>query len=308
MRLGIVDLDTSHPQNWIPIERELGHEVVGVWDGGAVHPSGYAEKFAKERHVLRVFATLEAMAPEVDGVIIHACDWDTHVDKARPFVNAGKAVLLDKPIAGGLRDLNQITAWVRQGARITGGSSLRFCYETRDWLTKPVDERGTPHTVFCGCAVDEFNYGIHAYSMLSGIMGPGIKSVRHLAKTVQRRLLATWKDGRQAFLVIGKSAAWLPFHAVIVTEKTVYQYQADASKLYRALLETVLPYLSGANHTPPVPIEDLIEPELCALAARRSWLEGDREVSLDELQEDDLGYDGAAFAAEYRKARYPEVK
>ena len=38
MRIGVVDVDTSHPENWIPIERELGHELVGVWDGGAVHP------------------------------------------------------------------------------------------------------------------------------------------------------------------------------------------------------------------------------------------------------------------------------
>ena len=35
MRMGIVDLDTSHPQNWIPIERDLGHHVIGIWDGGA---------------------------------------------------------------------------------------------------------------------------------------------------------------------------------------------------------------------------------------------------------------------------------
>ncbi|MGC8784088.1 MAG: hypothetical protein ACP5RN_06855 [Armatimonadota bacterium] len=30
MRIGIVDLDTSHPPSWIPIERELGHEIAGV--------------------------------------------------------------------------------------------------------------------------------------------------------------------------------------------------------------------------------------------------------------------------------------
>ena len=29
LRIGHVDLDTSHPQGWIPIERELGHTVVG---------------------------------------------------------------------------------------------------------------------------------------------------------------------------------------------------------------------------------------------------------------------------------------
>ena len=48
MKIGIVDLDTSHPQNWIPIIRDLGHEVVCVWDGGTVHPASYVETFAKD--------------------------------------------------------------------------------------------------------------------------------------------------------------------------------------------------------------------------------------------------------------------
>jgi hypothetical protein len=76
-----------------------------------------------------------------------------------------------------------------------------------------------------------------------------------------------------------------------------------------------------------VPPDELVEPELWALAARKSWMEGDREVALDELSEAgstgstsspqassgqasslqaDGGYDGAAFAAEYRKQKYPE--
>lgn len=34
MRTGMVDLDISLPQDGIPIERELRHEVPGVWDDG----------------------------------------------------------------------------------------------------------------------------------------------------------------------------------------------------------------------------------------------------------------------------------
>ena len=306
MKIGIVDLDTSHPQNWVPIERELGHEVAGVWDGGSVHPPDYMGKFIMDHNIPRVFMSLEEMAAEVDCAVIHGCDWDTHVEKARPFVEAGKSVLIDKPMAGKLRDLNRIKEWVRDGARISGGSSLRFCVETRDWLAKPVEERGAPHTVFCGCGVDEFNYGIHAYSMMSGIMGPGVERARHLGAGPQHRIQITWRDGRQAFLVVGKSEAWQPFYASIVTGKGVTQYQADAGKLYRGLLEAVLPYLARKTDVPPVPIDDLLEPELCALAARRSWLEGDREVALAELSESDDGYDGKAFAVEYRRARYPQ--
>jgi hypothetical protein len=327
VRVGIVDLDTSHPQNWIPIERELGCEIVGVWDGGAVHPAGYAEKFAQEREIPRVFSTVEEMVSEVDCAIIHSCDWDTHIAKARPFIEAGKAVLIDKPMAGNLRDLRQIYEWARQGARITGGSSLRFCFENQEWLAKPVSERGTPDTVLCGCGVDEFNYGIHAYSMLAGIMGGGAKSVRHLGKGVQRRVQVSWADGRMGFIVVGAADQWIPFYASISTERSTARYQADNGRLYRALLETTLPYLKGETDQPPVPPDELIEPELWALAARKSWMEGDREVALDELSEAgstgstsspqassgqasslqaDGGYNGAAFAAEYRKQKYPE--
>ena len=305
MRIGVVDLDTSHPVAWIPIERELGHEIVGVYDGGSVHPPEYPAEFAKQHVIHRVFHSLEKMVAEVDGAIIHGCDWDTHIAKARLFVEAGKAVLLDKPMAGNVSDLRQLCAWAAQGARIAGGSSLRFCYETQHFLKRPVADRGTPQTVLCGCAVDEFNYGIHAYAMLSGIMGPGIKSVRHLGAGGQRRIQVNWTDGRMGLLVVGKAAQWLPFYASITTEKAVTQYVAQNSTVYRALLETTLPYLSGQTQAPPVPMAELIEPELCALAARKSWMSGDKEVLLAELTEQDGGFDGAAFAEEYRLAKYP---
>ncbi len=305
MRIGLVDLDTSHPESWIPIERELGHDVVGVWDGGAVHPHGYPEAFARKHGIPRVFASLEEMAASVDCAIIHSCNWDTHVAKARPFIAAGKSVLVDKPLAGNLRDLRQLLAWAREGHRIAGGSSLRFCAETRAWLARPIAERGQPHTVLCGCAVDEFNYGIHAYAMLSGIMGPEVESVRHLSAGVQRRVRVNWRDGRMGLVVIGAASAWMPFYATIVTEKAPFHLQADTAKLYRALLEATLPYLAGETDTPPLPFDELMEPELCALAARQSWLQGDREVKLAELSEDEPGYDGSAFAEAYRRAKYP---
>ena len=304
MKLGIIDLDTSHPQNWIPLERELGHQVVGIWDGGAVHPPEYVEKFARDHQVPRVYRHLEELVEEVDGAVIHGCNWDTHITKARPLVEAGKAVLIDKPVAGCWRDLEQLRAWAGSGARITGGSSLRFCRETHNWLVQPEGERGIPDTVVCGCGVDEFNYGIHAYALLAGIMGAGAVSVRHLGKGKQRRVQVNWPDGRLGIVVVGATEKWLPFYATIVTERGMSHYQADSSQLYRALLEATLPYLAGQTDQPPLPLQALIEPELWALAARRSWLEGDREVQVGELGEGEGGYDGAEFAAWYRRQRY----
>lgn len=306
MKIGIIDLDTSHPPSWIPIERELGHEIVGVYDGGSIHPKGFAESFAKEHQIPKVYDSLEAMVDEVDCAIIHGCDWDTHVAKARPFVEAGKSVLIDKPFAGNLADLEIIRRWAIEqpnGARVAGGSSLMLCNEVREYNARPVEERGIPHTVFAGCGVDEFNYGIHAYSMLSGLMGGGIRSVRHLGKRTQQTIEINWQDGRIGYLLIGKTEKWLPFYATAVSERNVTQLNPVPGNLYRALLEAVLPYLTRETDTPPVDPALLFEPELAALAALQSQQEGGCEAALSDLSPN-TRYDGAAFAASYRIAKY----
>jgi len=303
MNIGIIDLDTSHPASWIPIERDLGHTPAMIWDGGSVHPAAYVETFAREQGIA-LAGSLDEMLPAVDGVIIHGCDWDTHVAKARPFIEAGKAVLIDKPFAGNLRDLETIRQWAREGKRITGGSSLPFCNELLAWQAIPEEERGTPHTAIVGCAVDEFNYGIHAYALLSAIFGSGIRSVRHLSDRGQRQIRVEWHDGRSGYLFIGKLDGWIPFHATILTNKGVTQLQPEAADLYAALLKAVLPYLSGQVERPPLPVGHLLEAELAALAAKESWENGNREVLLCEIGES-TRYDGAAFAESYRAARYP---
>lgn len=307
MRIGVVDLDTSHPKGWIPIERELGHEVVGVWDSGDVHPPGYAQTFAESNGVPRVYESLEAMAQEVDCAVIHGCDWDTHIERARPFIASGKSVFLDKPLAGCLKDLEQICAWDAQGARIAGGSSLRFCYDTQAYLKRPVAERGTPHTIICGCtSTDELiNYAIHGISLLSGLMGPGMHSVQHLGRKVQHRVRVNWADGRMGILVVGPSTKGIPFHVTSITELGVTHFMVDTSQLYRPLLETTLPYLARETDQPPMAIRDLIEPELCAVALMKSRMNGDSEVRLSDLREEDPGYDGKAFTEAYRLRKHP---
>jgi len=306
MKIGIVDLDTSHPNSWIPIERELGHDIVGVYDGGSVHPRSYVDDFVKEHDLGRVYESLDDLAGDCDAAIIHACDWDTHVDKARPFVDAGKALLVDKPLAGNLRDLNQLVAWAAGGARITGGSSLRFCAEATEWLAQPQDERGVPHTVFAGCGVDEFNYGIHAYALLQSITGSGVESVRQVYQGKQRLIHLNYRNGAIGVLSLGTVEKWLPFHASIVTDRAAHQFITDNTRIYRSLLTVALPYLAGETDDPPVAMGELIEVEKCALAARQSWLNGSAVVKLADLSDDDAGYDGAAFAAEYKAAKYPQ--
>jgi len=307
LKIGQVDLDTSHPGSWLPIMREMGHEVVGVFDGGTVHPEGYAAEFARENGIPKAYTSLEDMAADVDVAIIHSCNWDLHIERARPFIEAGKAVLIDKPIAGNLRDINQLLAWEAEGHRITGGSSLRFCYEVRDFVGTPEDERGRPTFAMAGCAVDDFNYGIHAYSLISAIMGPGVQRVRYLGSFMQHQYELVWADGRRGILTVGENPGYLPFYATVVTTRKVHHIEVDSGKLYRALLESTLPYLGGESDA-PVPLKELVEAELSAIAARISRARGGEPVYLSDIPLDDPGYDGAAFGESYRIMRLRQRK
>ena len=307
-KLGLVGLCTSHPGHWVPIIRDLGREhhldveVCAAWDSGQTRPEGYAAEFCRKLGIPRAVERLEDMLVEVDGVIVHTADWGRHVAQARPFVEAGKSVLIDKPIVGNMRDANQILAWAAQGKRITGGSSLRFAREVRNWLARPLEERGTVLTTFAGCGTDEFNYGIHAYALLSAAMGSGICSVQYLGTSGQKLVKVNWADGKAGFLSVGQAAA-LPFHLTAVTSRTVFQVNVEPGHLYRDILEQCLPYLCGVSESPPLPMSQLLELELAALAARQSWLRKGAEVSLQDLPEDDPGYDGTEFALAYRRAR-----
>ncbi len=98
LKLGMVDLCTSHPGSWMKIIKEMDDvEVVAVHDSGSVRPEGYAAEFAAEENIEIVCDTLEDMVGVVDGALIHSANWDIHVAHAMPFIEAGVPVFLDKP-------------------------------------------------------------------------------------------------------------------------------------------------------------------------------------------------------------------
>ena len=308
-KLGLVGLCTSHPGAWVPIIRALTEEelvdveIVAAWDSGETRPAGYARTFCEQFDIPTPLENLDDMLDLVDGVIVHTTNWDRHLEQARPFIEADKAVLIDKPLVGNLRDANQLLDWVRLGKRVTGGSSLRFSAPVAEFLAQPVAERGEVHTAYAATGVDEFNYGIHAYAIMSGLMGPGFLSAQYIGFSGQKNIKLTWRDGKIGLLTIGRNA-WLPFRIMAVTDKkTEFIDGSVGESPYRSLLEVMLPYLSGQTDEPPLPMETLLEPELAALAARASWLNHSQEVFLDDLRLDDPGYDGTQFALEYRRAR-----
>jgi len=304
LKFGMIDLDTSHPASWLAVLGKMGHQVTCVFDGGTVYPEGYAQEFADEHGIDKVCGGLDEMVGGVDAAIVHSCNWELHIERARPFVEADIPVLIDKPIVGNVADALTLIGWADSGKVITGGSSLRWCYETQALLAQDEEERGEIHAAFTGCSVDAFNYGLHAYAQLVGIMGPGVSSVRWLGGHVQDQVELVWSDGRRGVVTVGETGGYLPMYGTVITTKKVVHYEADPKQIYRAFLEHELPILAG--EVPADEARELLEPELAAIAALVSKGRGGERVELEDLSPEWAGYDGGAFARGYREKRLPK--
>jgi hypothetical protein len=300
-KLGIVDLDSSHPQAWLPILRSMGFDITSVFDGGSVRNKEYPYTFANKYGIPLIFQSLEEMAisENVEMVMIHSCNWDLHVSRALPFINLRKPIFIDKPIAGNVRDLATLASWVTSGCRITGGSALRYCREVSEEHSFST-EHGPIRSAMIGCGIDDFYYGIHAYALACGLMGRELLAVRHLDRRLGRHQIdMQWSEDRFVSLVVG-TTNWLPFFATVIYSDLVRHIQVNTADLYHTLLAVTLPFLSGLEPHPPIPFTDLIIPEQAALAARLSFLQEGRWVSLQEIDMCDVGYDGDAFARAYQ--------
>ncbi len=303
MKIGIADLGTSHPGRWIPIIRELGVEVAGVWDGGRVYPEGYAAYFAKKHEIEKAYGSLEELVEDVDVVFSQSCDWDVHLARARAAVDAGKAAYLDKPICGNVRDLDEFLQLCARG-RVTGGSSVRYAVEALEFMARPPEERGEIACVNAFCGVDEFNYGIHGYELLGAILTTGAESVSYLGmsgKTLHFQV--EYASGVNAFMHVPTPHS--QFAALVTTTTGSHWLAVAPGTVYRELLKKVLPFFAGDAPEPTAP-EALAESVKLALAARVARATG-KKVPLSDLRLDDPGYDGEAFALEYRRKRKPKI-
>lgn len=303
IRIGIVDPDTSHPDNFIPILHKSGRaQVVALQNDYAVKDEEETKKFVQKHQIPYLCRNVEEMLDKVDVGFIQGADWDKHLLKARPFLEAGKAVFLDKPLVGKLSDCLELEDWSRKGAVILGSSSLRYCDEVENFLSEPVEERGQIRSVHGVVGTDEFNYGVHIVEMIQGLIGPGAKAVRYLGANsgggklfqifYENSILVTYQVGGEA---------WYPFVLTVTTSKKVIPIQPDTGKMYAALLHRILDCLEGKNNMASVP--ELTEAIKVCLAARLSQEEDGNPVKLTDIPLSDPGYDGGAFVKFYAEQR-----
>ena len=298
IRIGLVDLDTSHPQAFTRILRTIpGVEISALWDGHDVWPAGYESTFARENGIPVVCSRLEEMPDHVDAAMIHGTNWDTHIEKALVFMKAKKPVLIDKPVVGSAPDCDRLLNLQEQyGSLVYGGSSLRYAREVTA-LREAIGPRQDLLSIVAAGPGDFFSYGIHTTEMLQGCVGTGVRSVKAITQNKVPVLAVTYHDGFVALLHLQ-----MPFHEwslCAYTGQGLRTTTVSVDGLYEPFLQNFITLLKGGrvDYTLAGPVEAV----RVHLAAKLS-LEKGTEVSLDSLP-GDVGFDGQVFAEEYAAAK-----
>ncbi len=298
IRIGLVDLDTSHPHAFTQILKTLPDvEVHALWDGHDVWPEGYDRSFARDHGIPVICDRLEDMPACVDAAMIHGTNWDTHVRKAEVFLREGKPVLIDKPVVGSAKDCDRlVNLQEKYGVAVFGGSSLRYAREVTA-LREAVGPRSTVSLAVASGPGDFFSYGVHTTEMLQGFLGPGIRSVKPVADGTSPLLAATFEDGLVALVHLQ-----LPLHEwtlVAQTDTGLLTATVGVDGLYEPFLRKFVALLKGE------PGEESLAAPVEAVRfhiAARICLERGTEVPLKDLPPD-AGFDGRQFTAEYAAAK-----
>lgn len=298
IRVGLVDLDTSHPKVFTRILSTLPDvKVNALWDGRDVWPEGYDEQFARENNIPFVCKKLEDMLEHVDSVMIHGANWDKHLDKAFPFIEAGKPVLIDKPIVGKVRDIyGLLELHATHKTPIYGGSSLRFAQEVTIFRSEAANFGEITSAVATGPG-DFFSYGIHTTEMAQGVLGTGANYVEYIAENKSCFIAVTYHNGFVLILQLQQ-----PFHEwsmCLYTTTGIHCMKIDPSRLYEAYLHNYIELIKGNEI--PFSLEAPLEAVKIHIAAKLSRQHGGK-VYLSEIPSEE-GFDGAAYAAEYAAAK-----
>jgi predicted dehydrogenase len=108
----------------------------------------------------------------VDAVIIPTDKGEEHLERARPFVEAGLPVFIDKPLTICADHLEQFVSWHEAGKRICSSSAMRYAREFLE-LRGRLAEVGELRSIVVTCAKNWERYGIHALEAMYGLLPPG---------------------------------------------------------------------------------------------------------------------------------------
>ena len=254
-----------------------GARVTHVWTDDPAD----APKVAAASLIPHVVSRPEDVIGNVDAVVIATDNGDDHVRRARPFIEAGLPVFIDKPLATNIADLRQFAAWHRAGKVLLSTSGMRYAPEMRLTEAQRAHLGELRWITSFTCKTWE-RYGIHALESVEPLLGVGFTSVQALTDAGGDLMHVTHRSGVR--VTIGAlHDAYGSFGAVHLygTRGQLALTLTDTYNAFRGQLIAFIDLLRRG--TRPLPFAETVELMAVLIAGLRSRTQGGRAVPLAEL-------------------------
>ncbi|GAB4149565.1 MAG: Gfo/Idh/MocA family oxidoreductase [Planctomycetaceae bacterium] len=286
LRLGIVDFDSSHS---IEFTRRFNHVglsgdeyvqgarvVLGCPGTSEMSPERiplFTEQVRDEGGV-KLVDNPEEMIGDIDAVLILSLCGSAHLERARPFLEAGIPTYIDKPFACNLSDAEEMIRLAQENnATLFHSSGLRFAEEILNFQRASEIHGRLNGVMSYGPAKRAegnpglFHYGIHAVSILFALMGPGCESVTTIYTEGAEVVSGRWRDGRIGTLR-GNRAGSTAYGFLAFCDNSVENHLVSTRWTYRNLCQQIVN--SFTSGVPTVPHECYLEETRFVLASLES--------------------------------------
>ncbi len=273
---GIPQYLNKQPLDTLTIAGAKVTHICCVGDGGFT-----AEHVAQCALIPQVVAKPTDVIGHVDAVVIATDIGHEHVARARPFVEAGLPVFIDKPLTDNAPDLKIFQDWVAAGKPIMSSSSMRY---TKEFLPYRLSTRELGDLRFVSITTPKSweTYGIHALEAIYPILGPGFISARNTG-TRGRNIVHLKHQCGADIIVVASADMYGSFGCLQLcgTAGKVQTVSGDSFFAFKTQLEAFICYLRTGFY--PFPFAETVELMQLVIAGIRSRDEGGREVLLTEI-------------------------
>lgn len=228
-----------------------------------------AESVARCALVPQVVSEPTDVIGEVDAVIVATDIGSEHVERVRPFVEAGLPVFVDKPLVDNAEDLRTFNAWVEQGKPIMSSSSMRYVKEFAPYRLS-THNLGALRYVSTTTAKKWETYGIHALEAAYPILGPGFLTAQNVG-TYERNVVHFTHESGADLVVIASIDMYGAFGVLTLcgTLDSDCVKIKDSFYAFKAQLEAFIEYLrTGVRPFPYSETEELMRMVIAGIESR----------------------------------------
>lgn len=256
-----------------------GVEVTHIWCDDPAD----AAKVSKASFIPHIVQRPEDVIGLVDAAVIATDRGWEHVERARPFVDAGVPLFIDKPLCDREEDLRQFVAWRAEGKAFLSSSATRYSKEYAEARKQLAQTVGQPRVVTITTAKSWERYGIHALEAVYPMLRPGgWISVANTGSKDANIVHARHADGVDVVLAaVADMSGGSSRLNVFGTSGVLATGLKDTFHAFKGQLESFVGYLRTGEL--PTPFAHTTEMMKIIIAGIRSREEGGRTVLLEEI-------------------------